>query len=50
MTINLIIYGIYKSIKERRNMFPSIMNDIEIKANVFGNKSVFMRLDDEDED
>lgn len=49
MTINLLIYGIYKSIKERKNMFPSIINDIEVKANVFGNKSIFTSFDDDDE-
>lgn len=49
MTINVLIYGIYKSIKERKNMFPSIINDIEVKASVFGNKSIFISLEHDEE-
>lgn len=49
MTINVLIYGIYESIKERKNMFPSIINDIEVKASVFGNKSIFISLEHDEE-
>lgn len=37
MTINILVYGIFSSIKERRNMFPTIVKQIESKSSIFNN-------------
>ena len=40
MTINILIYGIYKSIVEKKNMFPKIIQEIEFKSSIFGREGV----------
>jgi len=40
MTINLLIYGIYKSIVEKKNMFPKIIEEIDFKCSIFGREGV----------
>jgi len=46
MIINSIVYGIYKSIKEKKNMFPEILRLIDAKANVYKRNSVFIDIQD----
>ena len=40
MTINILIYGIYKSVIEKKNMFPKIIQEIEFKSSIFGREGV----------
>lgn len=40
MTINILIYGIYKSIVEKKNMFPKIIQEIDFKCSIFGREGV----------
>ena len=40
MTINILIYGIYKSIVEKKNMFPEIIKEIDFKCSIFGREGV----------
>ena len=32
MFFNILIYGIYRSIQEKKNMFPSVINKIDFKS------------------
>lgn len=51
MTINLLIYGIYKSVKDKKNMFPKIIKDIDFKCSIFGGDrvKVYSKRDDDSE-
>ncbi|WP_395066683.1 hypothetical protein [Flavobacterium sp.] len=40
MTINILLYGLFKSLKERKNMFPYIIKDIEFKSSIFNSDRV----------
>ncbi len=40
MTINILIYGIYKSVLEKKNMFPEIIKEIDFKCSIFGREGV----------
>ncbi len=52
MTINILIYGIYKSVVEKKNMFPKIINDIDFKCSIFGREGVkiYSKHDEESSD
>jgi hypothetical protein len=50
MTINILIYGLYKSIRKRRNMFPVVLRELEAKANVFNLNSFVVELDSNEEE
>jgi len=40
MIINILLYGIYKSVVEKKNMFPKIIKDIDFKSSIFGREGV----------
>ncbi|WP_298397456.1 hypothetical protein [Flavobacterium sp.] len=50
MTINVLIYGIYKSIVEKKNMFPEIISEIDFKCSVFGREGVKIGTKRDDDD
>ena len=50
MTINIIVYGIYKSIRKRKNMFPIIMREMEAKATLFKHNFVLFDSQEDEEE
>lgn len=49
MTINILLYGIYKSVLEKKNMFPKIIKEIDFKCSYFGREGVkiYSKRDDD---
>ena len=47
MILNLIIYGTYMSIKKRKNMFPKVIKDLELKKNILSKDRVNLKFNED---